>query len=337
MQTSVTYLLGAGASAQALPTVEKLPERLNAIAALIESDWKMSDKEIFQVNGDFSYSVIESLAGDLRWLAETSSEHASVDTFAKKLYLIKDLPGLKRLKVALTIFFILEEAHKPPDIRYDSFLASLLQNDLTLPNNLRILSWNYDSQLERAYSKFNQSKEIEPSRRNLNHISRNSNIALERDKFAIIKLNGHCSVTIKNKEFIFNREFLRINNKSELASVYASYSNISDPSVMIDSSISFAWESIPAVNDPFIHNIWESTSHTETLVIIGYSFPFFNREVDRAIFGNMPRLNKVYFQSKESIALIQKFTSTIIDTRIREDLLIPIEVDNKQFFLPPEL
>jgi len=34
----------------------------------------------------------------------------------------------------------------------------------------------------------------------------------------------------------------------------------------------------------------------DILVVIGYSFPFFNREIDKLIFSEMPTLQKIYFQ-----------------------------------------
>jgi hypothetical protein len=40
----------------------------------------------------------------------------------------------------------------------------------------------------------------------------------------------------------------------------------------------------------------EDLLRIEVLVIIGYSFPFFNREVDNALFMQMTSLKKIYIQ-----------------------------------------
>lgn len=62
----------------------------------------------------------------------------------------------------------------------------------------------------------------------------------------------------------------------------------------------FAWES---ENDPwkfkFIENMIKDTT---IVVVIGYSFPFFNREVDKRIFGMLTpgKLRRIYFQDPVS-------------------------------------
>jgi hypothetical protein len=78
----------------------------------------------------------------------------------------------------------------------------------------------------------------------------------------------------------------------------------------------------------------EETKDAEVLVVIGYSFPYFNRSVDRELISNMKDLRRVHFQSPEAKRLIERFKS------IRDDFapgqLIP-EHDNRYFFIPDEL
>jgi len=101
----------------------------------------------------------------------------------------------------------------------------------------------------------------------------------------------------------------------------------------IRSSLSFAWERDNA-DEPIHKKVIKELGDTEILVVIGYSFPFFNREVDRQIIKAMTNLRKVYFQAPDANNLIERFQA------IREDIdiknLIP-KFDTEQFFLPNEL
>ena len=88
------------------------------------------------------------LIEDIKWLFDLSNDHASVDTAAKKLFIKGDYKNLLRLKVALSIFLIVEQILKSPDKRYDSFFSSILGDSKSdFPKNIRVVSWNYDLQL----------------------------------------------------------------------------------------------------------------------------------------------------------------------------------------------
>lgn len=70
------------------------------------------------------------------------------------------------------------------------------------------------------------------------------------------------------------------------------------------------------------------------MVVIGYSFPYFNREIDRNIFKVMPYLKKVYIQDKNPNAVMQSIEAAIpAGLKIQ---IIPIH-DCTQFYLPAEL
>lgn len=45
-----------------------------------------------------------------------------------------------------------------------------------------------------------------------------------------------------------------------------------------------------------ITTINQITSDTEAVVVIGYSLPYFNREIDRTIFSKVPTLKTIYIQ-----------------------------------------
>lgn len=78
----------------------------------------------------------------------------------------------------------------------------------------------------------------------------------------------------------------------------------------------------------------ETTKDTEQIVVIGYSFPFFNRVMDREIFGGMPNLKKVYVQDKNPSAVMEAIGAVLPMGKKVE--LVPVS-NCEQFYLPGEL
>ena len=87
MSNVFLYLLGAGASCEVLPLASQFKERLPLFAKDLKSAGpqgarQRSDDPVWGANRDNLLRAIE-------WLAEESSHHFSVDTFAKKLFFFK--------------------------------------------------------------------------------------------------------------------------------------------------------------------------------------------------------------------------------------------------------
>jgi hypothetical protein len=82
----------------------------------------------------------------------------------QKFFLKGDLLSLKKLKAVLSSFIIVVQARRGVDKRYDSFFASVLYRDgrreLKIPPNIRILTWNYDTQLEKAFYGFAENNGV---------------------------------------------------------------------------------------------------------------------------------------------------------------------------------
>jgi hypothetical protein len=223
-------------------------------------------------------------AATLQLIAQIK-RHASIDTYAKKLYLKRDWNSLRQLKAVTSCFFVYEQTLKPVDYRYDSFLASVIRANtypIALPDNLRIVTWNYDTQLEKAFYGF-----CDDDRLVTDMITFNKNVK---------RLNGYCG-TIQpghlGTEFSFpwkgseNDVFSTVNN------MFASYMT-SDNAV--DADIKFSWETELGI---LSRNIKQVVQDSTILIVIGYSFPFFNREADQAILNLMTSLKKIFVQVPE--------------------------------------
>lgn len=103
-----------------------------------------------------------------------------------------------------------------------------------------------------------------------------------------------------------------------------------------NSHLSFAWEH--DTNNAFYKNLEKAVASTEVLVVIGYSFPFFNRDIDKLILQKFmgENLKKVYFQAPENdVSDIRERFLAINDTLPIENLLL--RTDIQQFTLPNEL
>jgi len=338
----ITFLFGAGASCNALPMVKDIPERLEKLIGVLNSPaLLLDDNTTFEgLKTDSPKTKREyqkNLIDDLRWLVKESVRHSSVDTLAKRLTIRRQFSDLERLKKVLSVFFIFEQAQKPPDERYDTFYASIIDSSGILDENIRIISWNYDYQFEFAYSEYCGKNAIGDIQSRLN-IKQKKDPALRfNQRFSIYKLNGSTELftPIQFGYFSFIDEIITALDKNFVEIVVKNYAGIID-SKNVESTLSFAWESDNKFKDSgdFVNSVLEDVKDSIALVIIGYSFPFFNREIDRKIIGGMSQLQKVYFQSPEANSLKDRFKAIRFD--FNDNDLVCIN-DIKQFFLPPEL
>ncbi|MEZ5053877.1 MAG: hypothetical protein R2807_03785 [Chitinophagales bacterium] len=105
----------------------------------------------------------------------------------------------------------------------------------------------------------------------------------------------------------------------------------------------FAWENDDIVSKAR-QNAQNLISYSDAVVVIGYSFPTFNREIDRQLFkvfdGNCKGLSKkpskkIYIQDTPENAPKIKERLKAIGNNLFDVAEIYTEVD--QFFIPPEL
>jgi len=230
----------------------------------------------------------------------------------------------------LSIFLVLEQIINPADKRYDAFFAAILNDHYSeLPENIKVISWNYDSQFEKSYGEYSDSYEWERNRSMLRISTKNSSRRPRVKGFNIVKLNGSHNIIGDSGHSSY--EFCPTGNgfdKNALDVILRNYVTSKVKKNRLYSGLSFAWEK----GDEIIEFAKAETFDTDILVVIGYSFPYFNRDVDRAIIKNMQNLQKVYFQSPEASALKERFST--IRTDIKD--LVSIS-DVNQFYLPDEL
>jgi hypothetical protein len=328
----VTYLLGAGASCKSLPMVEDFAERLS----------KFNDELMLRVTYDdtpaqgFTYKRIDpsrplnplekEFVESFTWLGNEAKRHASIDTYAKKLFIRNDKEAqenLHKLKTTLSCYLLLEQSLNPVDKRYDSFFASVLTRKSegipTLPEAVNIVTWNYDTQLEKSYKEFCEDSAFVYE-----------GITMARN---IIRLNGVCGQPHKSD----TRDLCHTHfSSSFFVSVLELFKNHMH-AAGYRPGISFAWEKI----DPK-PEIAERIKETTTLVIIGYSLPYFNRDIDRVLFEIMaPTLEKIFIQVPEFAhpGVQERFLTLCKDQPVKKFIRDKIEMiaGTDLFYIPDNM
>jgi hypothetical protein len=260
------------------------------------------------------------------------------------MYLIKD-PDLRYYKFCLAAFFTFEQIRRGIDPRYDIFFASILDHSVEkFPTNLNILSWNYDTQFEMSYSNFSGKEMIEDAKKSLSIVT-NAEIQKSKaysNKFHIIKLNGSTETYVpRERDSAIYFKSLDYHSKKDLdfhaltLIGYAMESFVLQPNSR--TSLSFAWEKGDRNNASTLRAAISSTAQTVKLIVIGYSFPYFNRKIDGEIFDKMANLKKVYIQDPNAELLVPKVKELCHRVPRDSDFeIIPFqEVD--QFLIPDEL
>ncbi len=336
----ITYLFGAGASIEAVPIVDQIPERIIKMIELLEDDeYKLSDSEMFAIPNvdENKYQIQSMLIESLRWLWKHVMNHASIDTFAKKLYVTRKTDDYNRLKATFTSFLLLEQFKNPIDKRYDSFFAALSEkgSPIKLPDHVKIISWNYDFQFEKAFSSYSLKNDLLANQEML-HIYPTKYQEGGIDDFGIFKINGTTSAYSKEERKL-SPIILNVNNsfdKTLIENVLHAFMMFLRFPFQFTPMIHFAWED-NKISEMLINESKKATIDTEVLIIIGYSIPFFNRNVDRDIIQNMKAIKKIYIQApvKDAEDIRTRLKSIIDLPRDKVELI----TDVKQFFLPPEL
>ena len=349
---NVTYLIGAGASAgkrgengyilEGLPCVNEISKSIKEIIDLIDTtpipynlEWQNSQLGLTSI-GDWE-SARKKLLREFHSLYRKCELHATIDTYAKKLVLKKRMEEFKHLEQLLTLFFIYAQMRNRIDSRYDTFLANILEPNLHFPPNIRVISWNYDSQFELAYSEYDDTNDL---------IIGYKSAIFDMD-YEIIKINGTATFAdqkriIELREDIQKKLWQIKDNTTGsltllrqetwlLEFIYLYQLYVSEKTN--NTHLSFAFDdNYPS--DKITSCIDNIIKGTDVLVIIGYTFPFFNRDTDRKILQYIKPNTKIYIQDLNPERIKQSLTAVLPDFP-EEQIFLRKDVD--QFFLPPEL
>lgn len=337
------YYIGAGASygkrnenggvIEGIPVVAEIAKEFAAFREFI------SNAEIPQ--GDMSFldryisdsgqveTEKQRLLSDIDSLLKGVKEHVTIDTYARKLYLTKDMRMFNILKDVLCAFFIWVQLDRKPDSRYDTFFANILNEEtLSLPKDVSIISWNYDSQMEMAYRSYQPNKLLPIFEKNII-----GDWPVLPNTGRIFKVNG--SATFLDLSTVPLIKDYKKTSPAVLLIMF--YNNVkadtTELGFQMKTHLSFAWEESPNVPN-MREAIRATTIDTEQVVVIGYSFPFFNRFADKEFFASMANLKKIYIQDIQANEVEQSIQAVLPEGKKIEIVKIP---NCSQFYLPKEL
>lgn len=345
----VTYLLGAGASygerdkenniVRGLPVVSELSK------ALISCKKLFNGLHAFKSFSDLGITSEEAakLNEVLDKLIRICESYPTIDTYAKQLYITKrseekmlNINGedsYKTLKRLLSAAFLLLQDEDKRDLRYDGFIASIINEQKEFPP-MTILSWNYDVQFEMAYSGYYTVERYIPSLwKELNVLNKTYYTEYDETKpFAIVKINGTALFTDSERENLsmgkFKEERLsdifyggRTESKYKRLWKFINY-------FYYHNTLSYAWEKSNKVDIELA--IKNRVHDTEDLIIIGYSFPYVNDKIDRNTISNMPSLKRVYIQDPNFEDIKERIESMLPENQKVEF----IQKGLKQFYIP---
>ena len=343
--SKIAYLLGAGASygkrndasmdsgvsriIEGLPVVNEINDEIDAIIEWMNSFECLEDSYRYEVyDKKYSFDDMKNLLGkEFRWLKEESTKHATIDTFARTLLLRGEYSSYVKLKYLLSTFFIIEQAIHPFDKRYDTFFANVLNEYGDMPDDIYIMTWNYDCQLNLA---------IRENSNSLLYVYEPSDSLSHNAKAQVFKING--TAGYHNAGILVPRNLTEKNVTSLVQRIFRQYVIVANRAFQSDGSLylHFAWEK--NVFEEVSPHLFSKIKDAEVLVVIGYTFPFFNRRIDRQIFSNMSNLKKIYIQDPNADSIIE-FVGSVLTEEQRKTLLPGIKpIKNvSNFFLPPEL
>lgn len=331
--SNIVYILGAGASYGCLPTIEEFNN--DDRKKLFLKDHKQNIRNKYSVGhtkklmaqpGYPSNEILKEYESDLDWLFnEVATAHMSIDTFAKRMHLIKDKNFAEkrthRFKTILTTYFLLLQITKAPNKRYDSFFASILEDTAdNLPSNISIVSWNYDLQWEIAYTWYSLKNDVLASRELLNVHSKGDGKKVQNgNKFKILNVNGTClwqdTVNDKICDVLsgFSQNTLDPWDEKIFEKIMMRYWDLKKNSPNVKNRLSFSWEEESGKQDPVITMALNAIAQAEVLVVIGYSFPTFNRKIDKLLLSHLKSKDtKIYIQCKDDNDRVKERLLTLL-------------------------
>lgn len=148
--------------------------------------------------------------------------------------------------------------------------------------------------------------------------------------FTFTKLNGSALIFASQQGFL--DFYFEPKNRECLPDAFPNY--YMGDNFYFKNCLSFAWEDSPGT---FIKQRIQNVSRDAlVVVVIGYSFPYVNREMDRFIFGQMPKLSTVYVQDINANDVIDSVRSVLNDSQNQHIDIEPIN-NIRQFYIPREL
>lgn len=336
----LTYILGAGASYQSIPVVKTFGNRFRSFVTFL------NQLSSFQTLDKLTSDRLKDVYELSRLLSISFESHQSFDTYFKKLFHTKEHRKVKEAKKILNLYFTWEHltsiTNKPEyisettfwkqsiiDKRYDALIAGLLKpiEDKSEPYcKVNFISWNYDLNL--LMSLKNYFSPNETINKFLTSIDKNDNVWCIEDQITIINMNGYFYNSAFNDFINLDKQSIQKIFTDKINEDYFNEISVDDDAELIK----FAWEK----GNSNVILAKSKIDQSDNIVVIGYTFPLYNRLID---FEYLNRANilkkKIIIQDPNAIVLRQNMIDNyqIYETNSTErDLKAVIDCDS--FYIP---
>lgn len=362
-ETKITYLLGAGASYSSIPiwseqgasmdqVADSITLAVNNPSAIFRK--QLIESELYQGFTDDQESYLINLAEEIKLFAEKARINQTIDSYAFQLYKRKRFTQLDKLKKCLSIFLDIwqfyettitvrkkEDAFPPVkekvDMRYFKWLNMITESDengyVRINEDVNILNWNYDLQIELGFANFYEDLQLQCLDDINNKMCFLNHNSKDIKPLSIHHLNGH------HGYFKYDKKYYPT-GRNLLNSTFYSYlidlcDNLDQFKLKFEKvhdyrQIQFAWEKdLPK-------EVLEIASNTDILIVIGYSFPQYNRTIDRQLIDLIKENKALYIYYQDPVADVEDIKSFINyesfqHSRRKDEFYIP-----DQFINPKE-
>ena len=365
----ITYYLGAGASYHAYPILDKQAQMMIQLArmelqktgsygeAIMPYEFKEEEKDTLP-----NVNRIKIL-WHIGYFGKKAILFNTIDTYARKLELTGDITELDLLKMSVSVFFdlwsnfyesryqfplfknpddkIKEKKYDWIDSRYKSLFSILLEKGrekIYFNESIKFVTWNYDLQLESTFRLFqgeDKVKSFEDLNTNYFMFKGDNNLLQQNNVF---HLNGHHGFYSDFSFSNLKKQTIETGSNNSIDDYWKKTEGLFDSTMAqtanFNKYVKYAWEH--DLNSDWFQQISTVMKETEILVVIGYSFPPFNREIDQELFSklNPNKIKKIVYQDPSANKQIIK---NLFKTPGSFENKIEIETGNlNQFYLPNE-
>lgn len=304
--SKVIYLFGAGASAQRLPVIANMTKCIERQVEWIDKNaGGVNDADMHQHIGKTSRALLLEYRDALKKLPEEVAPYATIDLYARWLETNRDFRRLDRFKAIVITFFAIEQYIHGFDPRYEGFFGSILDHSgRKLPDDVIILTWNYDQHMAMALARAGHHSDLAEVMQQHGIRTLYRLTGGQATDFRILHLNGIAGFNARAtdrpmNDYISGRDRGWGTPLDSMAYFFGMLYHDRFSSGEGQMLLSYSWEALAESKTPW-DKVTAAVKHAEELVVVGYSFPDFNRVVDLKLIASMLELKRVVVQSPPS-------------------------------------
>lgn len=303
-----TYLFGAGASYNSIPTVVDMVKHMPVLIQKLK-DSGYNNSGITKKKLEPFIKALEEINDSLNY---TQTPDATLRRFYQKGN-FKYYLAVYWIYLNLIQFVIRDEIGLTEDVigrslnsidrRYSQFIAEEFYDD---PHKFHFLSWNYDTQLEQSLQAMFNLKDLN-SVYNQFHVYP-SPVRKGTELPLIVHLNGTSAVYQfdGNKKHNIQEGISNISQGTNLIDALSRLLWIIErdklPQIKLENTLKFSFtfknNDLPNL-EHVVHDILQNTAK---LIVVGYSFPRLNRNIDSILLGHLPLNTEIILQNPVSHA-----------------------------------